>query len=128
MNDLILRMKDTARTMLPGLHFDFVSELESTSARPSLHLRRNIFPMYKEILHNIAKHAQAKRVEISVKVTARQFQFLIRDDGNGFDEARVRRGNGLKNLRRRAADLHGELKIQSENGRGACFIVTAPIT
>ncbi len=128
MNDLILRMKDTARTMLPGLHFDFVSELESTSARPSLHLRRNIFPMYKEILHNIAKHAQAKRVDISVKVTARQFQLLIRDDGTGFDETKVRRGNGLKNLRRRAADLRGELEIQTGQGRGTCFIVTAPIT
>jgi signal transduction histidine kinase len=67
-------------------------------------------------------------VEISVKVTARQFQFLIRDDGTGFDETRVRRGNGLKNLRRRAADLRGELEIQSKHGRGACFIVTAPIT
>lgn len=128
LNDLILRMKDTARTLLPGIPFDFVSEGESTSVRSSLHLRRNIFPMFKEILHNVAKHARASRVEIRLKMTSRQFQICVKDNGVGFDENQVRCGNGLKNLRRRAADLRGQLHIQSQPGAGACFTVTAPIT
>ena len=128
MNDLVLRMKDTARTLLPGIPFDFLSEGESASIRSSLHLRRNIFPMFKEILHNVAKHARASRVEIRLKVTPRQFQICVKDNGVGFDEGQVRRGNGLKNLRRRTADLHGQLQIQSQPGAGACFTVTAPLT
>jgi signal transduction histidine kinase len=128
MNDLILRMKETARTMLPGIPFDFITEGEIASVRPSLHLRRNIFPMFKEILHNIAKHARASRVEIRLKLTPRQFQICIKDNGVGFDEKQITRGNGLKNLRRRAEDLRGELQIQSRPGAGASFTVTASIT
>jgi signal transduction histidine kinase len=84
--------------------------------------------MFKEILHNIAKHARATRVRILVKVSSNQFRLSVEDDGAGFDESQVRRGNGLKNLRRRAADLRGELQIQSQPGRGSRFTVTASIT
>src|SRR2546427_9574256 len=44
--------------------------------------------------------------------------FRSKDDGIGFQEGTVRGGNGLKNLRRRAADLGGTLEITSETGRG----------
>lgn len=128
MEDLVLRMKDTARTLLPGIPFEIVVEGETGSARPSLRLRQNVFPMFKEILHNIAKHARATRVRILVKVSSNQFRLSVEDDGAGFDESQVRRGNGLKNLRRRAADLRGELQIQSQPGRGSRFTVTASIT
>jgi signal transduction histidine kinase len=63
-----------------------------------------------------------------LKVTPRQFQICVKDNGVGFDEGQVRRGNGLKNLRRRTAYLHGQLQIQSQPGAGACFTVTAPLT
>ena len=128
MNELILRMKDTARTLLPGLVCDFNSDIEVPSARPTLHLRRNIFPMFKEILHNIAKHARAKRVEVTVQATAREFRLQVRDDGVGFDANSVKRGNGLRNLRKRAADLKAKLEIQSIPGQGTRFVVIAPIT
>jgi signal transduction histidine kinase len=121
-------MKDTARAMLPGIAFEFRSVGEGRSAKPSLHLRRNVFPMFKESLHNIAKHAQARRVEIQVKVTARRFELCVKDDGVGFSETRVRGGNGLKNLRRRAAELHATLEIQSQPGHGTSVTLTAPIT
>jgi signal transduction histidine kinase len=85
-------------------------------------------PMFKEILHNIAKHSRAKRVTINVKVTSQRFQISIQDDGIGFDVAKVRRGNGLKNLRRRAGDLRATLEIQSQPGEGTRFTLAAPIT
>jgi ligand-binding sensor domain-containing protein/signal transduction histidine kinase len=128
MAELILRLKETARTMLPGIPFDFVSEGETDSVRPSLHLRRNVLPMVKEVLHNVARHAHAKRVSVVVRVTSQQFQISVTDDGIGFDESRIRRGNGLKNLRRRAADVRGTLEIQSRPGNGTRFTFTAPIT
>src|SRR6185295_4716419 len=37
MEDLILRMKDTARTMLAGIHFEFHAEGLAGSAAPTLH-------------------------------------------------------------------------------------------
>src|SRR3974390_3210098 len=98
-------MKDTARTILAGIEFEFQASGVPGAATPTLQFRRNVFPMYKEILHNIVKHSGATHVGISVKASGRQFQMRIRDDGAGFDEKHSKGGNGLKNLRRRATDL-----------------------
>jgi ligand-binding sensor domain-containing protein len=128
MTELVLRLKETARTMLPGIPFEFLSQGETASLHPSLHLRRNILPMFKEILHNVAKHSHAKQVSINISATSQRFHLSIQDDGIGFDPASVRRGNGLKNLRRRAGDLGGNLEIESRPGEGTRFTLTAPIT
>jgi signal transduction histidine kinase len=125
--ELILRMKEVSRTLLPGIPCDFQAAGETAAVVPSLEFRRNIFPIFKEILHNIAKHARASRVTISVKVTAREFQMKVHDNGIGFDEATVRKGNGLKNLRRRTADLRGALEFQSQPGSGTTVVLTSPI-
>jgi ligand-binding sensor domain-containing protein len=127
-NGFVLRMKDTARMLLHGVTFEFLSAGETDGVRLPLNLRRNVFPMFKEILHNIAKHAGATHVKIEVKIAARQIRLQVEDNGTGFDEARVRRGNGLKNLRRRTAELRGELKIESRPGKGARITLTAPLT
>jgi ligand-binding sensor domain-containing protein len=127
LSELVARLKDTARTMLPGIPFDFAAEGEGLPLRPSLHLRRNLLPMFKEILHNAAKHSHARRVAISVKISARQMRLEIADDGVGFEAAKVRRGNGLKNLRRRTGELKGRLEVRSEPGKGARFELTVPI-
>jgi signal transduction histidine kinase len=128
MEDIVLRMKEVARTMLPGISFEFSSSGDMGAAIPSLDFRRNIFPMYKEILHNIAKHARAKRVRIQVQVDPRRFQLQVSDDGVGFDERGVRAGNGLKNLRRRSTELKGTIEIASRPAEGTTVNLTAPIT
>lgn len=128
LNDFLLRMKDTARTMLHNVPFEFLSEGKTGGVRLSLNLRRNVYPMFKEILHNIVKHSKAGRVTIQVNVTARQFQLQVQDNGAGFDEKKVRRGNGLKNLRRRTAELQGRLEIRSQPRQGSHIIITAPLT
>jgi signal transduction histidine kinase len=56
------------------------------------------------------------------------FQFQIADNGCGFDEPVSHLGNGLKNMRRRAADVGGQLKIVSRPGGGTTVTLTAPIT
>ena len=52
----------------------------------------------------------------------------INDNGVGFDESTVRAGNGLKNLRRRAADLGALLQIEGRPGRGTSITLRSPIT
>jgi len=128
LDELLMRMNQTARTMLRGIPFEFQRAGDSGAAKPSLELRRNVIPAFKEILHNIVRHAHATRVDILIELSSRQFLMRIRDDGVGFDEAVVRAGNGLKNLRRRAADLEGTLQIESRPGQGTTVTLSAPIT
>jgi ligand-binding sensor domain-containing protein/signal transduction histidine kinase len=127
MAELALRMKETARTMLRGTTFTFVSSGEADAPKPSLELRRNLFPIFKEILHNISRHAHASRVAIALETTPRHLLLRVKDDGVGFDDQLVRPGNGLKNLRRRAADLNGNLQLESAPGQGTQVVVSAPI-
>ena len=128
LEDLVPRMRETARTMLPGIKFDLRSSIAGATTCPSLELRRNLFPIFKEILHNIVRHSRATQVEIEVETSPRQFLLKVSDNGKGFEESTVRPGNGLKNLRRRAADLKGELKIASNPGQGTTVTLKAPVT
>jgi len=100
--DVTMRMKETAATMLPGIPFQFDSQAENPSARLPLEVRRNIFPVFKEILHNITRHARATRVQILLRSAADRLELTVTDNGVGFVVDQAHSGNGLKNLRRRA--------------------------
>jgi len=73
-----------------------------------------------ESLTNIARHAQAHHVFISVKVETDQLALEIRDDGIGFDVGGAERYGhyGLLGLRERARLLGGTLDIDSTPGSG----------
>jgi signal transduction histidine kinase/ligand-binding sensor domain-containing protein len=78
--------------------------------------RRNIFLSVKEILHNIVKHAQANHVDITIQIN-RSLCIDIRDDGVGFDQARIRPySNGLQNIKKRMKDIGGIMEIENING------------
>jgi ligand-binding sensor domain-containing protein len=128
LTDLLLRMKETVRRMLPGIPCNFTVTGSETQGRLSLEFRRNIFPMFKEILHNIGKHASATHVDIAVQIAPDRFTLSVIDNGIGFDQTAAASGSGLKNLRRRAADVRGELTIHSRPAAGTTIQFSAPIT
>ena len=126
--DMISRMKEVASTMLVGTKYQFVTPTTPSSRRLSLDFRRNIFLIFKEILHNIAKHSRATHVEIEVREERGEFWMRITDNGVGFDEQSTRRGNGLKNLKLRMAQLGGTIQIDSEPRKGTSICVVVSIT
>ena len=128
LSDIVQRMKETAATMLHGIPHAFRAGPFPADQTPSLLFRQNVLPILKEILNNAAQHARATRLDIEVAATGNQFQLRVCDNGVGFDEARVKLGNGLRNLRRRASELRGTLAIESAPGRGATVTLTARIT
>ena len=72
----------------------------------------------QECLTNIAKHANARRVTISVKQD-KQFLYLhIEDDGVGFDPTVTAEGFGLAGMNERIQGLMGEMKIESSKRYG----------
>jgi signal transduction histidine kinase len=127
MSELVIRMKEFARAMFRDTACDFTCKGDENSVTPSLEFRRNIFPMFKEILHNISRHSRATHVDIQIIISSRHFRFEVRDNGVGFAPDEAVRGNGLKNLRRRAAELKGTVEINSVPGQGTNVSVTAPI-
>jgi signal transduction histidine kinase len=79
-------------------------------------LRQNIFLSVKEILHNVAKHAQANRVMINVSIKD-HLQIEIKDDGIGFDQQEIKPfRNGIINVTKRMEEIGGKVEIENKNG------------
>lgn len=93
-------------------------ELPSLPLPPDV--RHNIFLIVKEALTNVLKHAGAGEVNMQIKVTPKNLEIIIADDGKGFDPGAAASGqhNGLDNMRRRAAAVGGKLTLASSPATG----------
>ncbi|MBN8674073.1 MAG: hypothetical protein J0L56_08065 [Chitinophagales bacterium] len=79
-------------------------------------IRRNIFLVMKEALHNVVKHAHATAVSITIDCD-KELKVRIRDNGRGFDPQAVRPfANGLENMKKRTGEILGAIRIENKNG------------
>lgn len=81
----------------------------------------------REALHNIAKHARARHVDLVLEAGSDQVELLIADDGLGFDTTAPRRGHfGVRSMRERAQALGGTFEVASVAGAGTRIRVRVP--
>ncbi|WP_308799295.1 sensor histidine kinase [Agromyces silvae] len=89
-----------------------------------------LFRAAQEALNNVAKHAHADRVGLTLSYMDDLVTLDIRDDGVGFEPAAARRtpggGFGLAGMRQRVQRLAGRLDIESEPGAGTAISATVP--
>ena len=88
-----------------------------------------LYRILQESLTNVARHARAKRVEVSIERSNGAVRLRVRDDGRGFvpAEARTHKTYGLLGLRERTLLLGGEARVASEPGRGTTIEVRIPL-
>lgn len=93
-----------------------------------------LFQSVRELFINIAKHANADQVAVSIKRDNEKIQVDIRDNGTGFDTSksnmkkRKDTGYGLFSIRERLKNIAGgEFRIQSTDGRGSFSTISVPI-
>ncbi|MFQ3568144.1 MAG: sensor histidine kinase [Aggregatilineales bacterium] len=77
----------------------------------------------QEALNNVAKHANARRVTLTLSLTPTALLFDINDDGCGFQPAARPTGFGLINMRRRVEASGGTLSVESEPGGGTTIAI-----
>jgi signal transduction histidine kinase len=85
----------------------------------------------QEALANVAKHAGATRVGVTVSYMEDVVTLDVRDDGAGFDPrhlptSRADGGFGLATMRQRIGAVGGSLEIESEPGLGTAISASAP--
>jgi signal transduction histidine kinase len=90
-----------------------------------LHVKDALLRICLEALANVAKHADATAVRVTLQLGARITQLSVQDDGRGFDPEHPERGDGppgsgLQIMRERAVAMGGELRIRSAPGSGTC--------
>jgi PAS domain S-box-containing protein len=92
-----------------------------------------LFRIAQEALHNVRKHAQARRVLIRLGRSENEAHLKIQDYGRGFDTAEASTGSGpgervgLAGMRERVSLLGGELEIDSRPATGTSISVTVPL-
>lgn len=87
-----------------------------------------MFRIVQEALNNVAKHAKASQVDISLERGSNHYILKIRDDGIGFDiSAKKTASLGLVGIQERALALGGVVSINSRPGNGTEIQVRLPI-
>jgi signal transduction histidine kinase len=71
-----------------------------------------------EALQNVAKHAEASAVTVTLSQSNGQLTFEVADDGSGFDTGSTGYGTGLQGIADRVGALHGDLAVASRPGGG----------
>jgi signal transduction histidine kinase len=88
-----------------------------------------VFRIFQETLTNVARHAQATRVDVRLTEMAGCLLLQVHDNGRGISahEADGRGSLGLLGMRERVHLLAGVLEIQGEAGRGTRVLVKIPL-
>ncbi len=87
-----------------------------------------LFHICQEALANIARHAKAKQVDISLWSTDERVLMEIHDNGKGFEmeKMNVTIGHGLANMQTRARSIGGDVDISSVVGEGTTVLAWVP--
>lgn len=91
-------------------------------------LRRNLFLVLKEAIHNAAKYSNASEISISFRYDKPGYFFIIADNGIGIEEGIIKgTGNGMINMRKRMEDIKGEFSVESVPGAGTKIILKGAV-
>jgi two-component system sensor histidine kinase UhpB len=85
-----------------------------------------VYRVAQEALANVARHADASRVQVKLEASSDALRLRVRDDGRGFDSNRRRTGLGLDGMAERARLVGGELTINSRPGSGTELVMRVP--
>jgi len=139
LGQVVTRTRQFAADVLDaqGIEWQFIASAEIEKVKLDPEQRRHLFLIFKEALNNIARHAGAKTVSMSLTINRNQLLAEIADDGCGFTPRstetvvavvpKSRGGNGLGNMQARAAELNGTLAIDSSPGKGTRLILSLPL-
>lgn len=87
-----------------------------------------LYRIIQEIISNIIKHAEAKKVNIELVKHDDELILIIEDNGRGFDTfSTENHGIGLKNIATRVEYLNGNVNFDSSIGKGTSVVIEIPL-
>jgi PAS domain S-box-containing protein len=112
-----------------GISTEFISTM--TEFRRSSGIAIGLFRICQESLTNVARHAEASKICISLEEHDNENILLkIEDNGRGFEVSKIgdKKTLGLLGMRERTLMMGGEFRIESNPGKGTTLFVTIPLT
>jgi signal transduction histidine kinase len=88
-----------------------------------------LFRIVQEAVNNVSRHAQARRLSVTLSRDAERVQLRIADDGQGFDAQLPRSGRhiGLWSMCERVEQLGGQFELASAPGQGTTVTASLPL-
>jgi len=123
LEDLVSRMREFGLRVCDAknIRFNTIVSQSFKASRLSLEQRRNLYLIFKEALNNAVKYAECSQIDLILNLKSRFLKMELTDNGKGFDMEKIKRGNGLNNLEKRAKEIDGQITIKSEPGKGTCI-------
>jgi signal transduction histidine kinase len=91
-------------------------------------VRHNVFLAFKEAVNNVVKHARASEARVKLQWEPGRFTLSIADNGRGLGDISDKKlRNGLKNMRRRLADVGGSFEIGAGAEGGTVVRLVVPL-
>ena len=119
------------QTIYTGIKVELEQSLEESDIPNSLKIV--IFRVTQEGMNNIAKHAKASLVHLSLRKRDGRIELALKDNGQGFDLKKVltsestKRGLGLTSMRERTELSGGSFAIESGEGKGTTIHASWPL-
>jgi ligand-binding sensor domain-containing protein/signal transduction histidine kinase len=134
LDSMVARMREFALDLLAGqgIHFELHSpEPGQSTPQMSLQARRHLFLIFKECIHNAARHSACTDVAAELKIGEREIVLTVADNGKGMlsgdEPAAFSGGNGIPGMRQRAEILGGSIRFLSKPGEGCRVSMTLPL-
>ncbi len=105
---------------------NFPAQLPATLIPPEV--RHNVFLAFKEAVHNVVKHAQAREIWIRLRLQPDHFIMEVEDNGRGLDKPTNQNRNGLRNMQKRMTDIGGKFSISGGANGGTLVQLTVPLS
>jgi signal transduction histidine kinase len=127
--DLTQRMRQFANDLFAArpVELQFQSSPAQQDLKMGADTRREVFLIFKEGMNNISRHSNCRRVDIEFGANEGKLEMTLTDDGQGFDCTATCKGNGLSNMRQRAARLGGTLTVTSDLDGGTVIRLKVPV-
>lgn len=123
-SDILAVCNEATRALGFEPHCDITGPVDSTVSDS---MRAHVMLCLREALSNVARHANATAVNVSVESDGRLLALRIADNGTGYDGDPTRSSSGLANMRSRAEALGGSFIINGQPEGGTLVVWQAPV-
>jgi signal transduction histidine kinase len=128
-NALSAQIRIQGNTMLQPHNITFSAETsiaDDVQEQPGSLLWVNLFRIYKESLMNIIKHSSARKAAVMLQVKSDTLRLTVEDDGIGWSDTTGNHGRGFPNMRKRAAEIGGQIFITGLEKKGTKITLHVP--
>ncbi|MBS1933841.1 MAG: hypothetical protein JST96_07560 [Bacteroidetes bacterium] len=129
LENLLMRIRRFATALFEAKDIDYTISISEHIHEIKLPVdyRQHIYLILKEAINNLAKYSKATKANIDIEFAGYILRMSVMDNGIGFSSEENSTGNGILNMKTRAALMNASLNIKSGPGKGTVISLAVKI-